>query len=512
MKLSLRRIVMLVILALTCIFGYQVYWLTSLYRSWRTEALTRINEALSRSDFKELMARVEKYRNSVEHHGLINISSGSRKDSTHIHVDAMKNVGLAREVQFVDKNVVFVRADTTVMKDTVVNGKTMKIRYVNSNQMHLKGNGIDSLMGSRMPMEELAEYYQKGLHLGLDAFGPVDIKTYDSLLTLELRQAGLEVPHQTELIYAGPPDTIMASVRTPGYMPTKDALAFSFIFDLNGRGTYHVKLEPIDTLIIQQMTGILTASVLILILISAVFIYLLYVVRKQKTLDEMKSDFTNNMTHELKTPIAVAYAAGDALLNFDAMNDRHKLREYLQISQQQLRKLSQLVEQILSVSMERRGRIKLQIETFGVRDVLIPIVEQHRLKTHAEADISLSVEPEDLCVRADKMHFQNIVGNLVDNALKYGGTSVAVSIRCRKEERSTTVSVTYSGPGIPQAKQRYVFDKFYRLPDGNQHNVKGYGLGLYYVRSLMTSMGGRVTLESEPGKGSTFKLQFYESD
>ena len=267
--------------------------------------------------------------------------------------------------------------------------------------------------------------------------------------------------------------------------------------------------------VLSQMAGILATSLFIMLILAFVFWFLIHTMLKQKTLDEMKSDFTNNITHELKTPIAVAYAATDSLLNYGMLQHPDKARKYLTIAQKQLHTLSGLVEQILSMSMERRKSMLLNIVEVPMKEVIELLISQHQLKvksgekTDKKVNISLSVEPENLMAHADRMHFSNIVSNLIDNAIKYSEDSVKIEIKAfRKAEDEVLVSVSDNGIGIDHDKLPYIFDKFYRVTDGNKYTVKGYGLGLFYVKSLMDKMGGSVSVESEPGKGSCFTLHF----
>jgi signal transduction histidine kinase len=221
--------------------------------------------------------------------------------------------------------------------------------------------------------------------------------------------------------------------------------------------------------ILQQMTGILMASLLTLVVLAAAFGYLIRTLEKMRTLDEMKTDFTNNMTHELKTPIAVAYAANDALLNFDAADDPERRHRYLDISRQQLQRLAGLVEQILSMSMERRKAMRLSLEDVPLRPLAEAVAEEHRLKADKPADITVDV-PGGLTVRADRTHLANMVSNLVDNAVKYSPGRAEVRIAAtRTPQGDVVVSVADHGMGIPPDKQRHVFDRFYRVPHGNLH-------------------------------------------
>ena len=288
----------------------------------------------------------------------------------------------------------------------------------------------------------------------------------------------------------------------------KKAKQYNYAFDIHSNQSYRLTIEPIYKIVLRQMSGILTTSFVILIILGFSFWFLIRTILRQKTLEEMKSDFTNNITHELKTPIAVAYAANDALLNFNLAEDKQQRDKYLGICQEQLQRLSGLVEQILSMSMERRKTFRLHPETLSLHDLFPTLIEQHKLKAGKPVEINLDIAPEDLTIIADRTHFSNILSNLIDNAIKYSPDKADIMICCRKKEtEQVEISVTDHGIGIPTDKQPHIFDKFYRVPTGNIHNTKGYGLGLFYVKTMVEKHGGMVTVRSEAGKGSTFTIR-----
>ena len=288
----------------------------------------------------------------------------------------------------------------------------------------------------------------------------------------------------------------------------KKAKQYNYAFDIHSNQSYRLTIEPIYKIVLRQMSGILTTSFVILIILGFSFWFLIRTILRQKTLEEMKSDFTNNITHELKTPIAVAYAANDALLNFNLAEDKQQRDKYLGICQEQLQRLSGLVEQILSMSMERRKTFRLHPETLSLHDLFPTLIEQHKLKAGKPVKINLDIAPEDLTIIADRTHFSNILSNLIDNAIKYSPDKADIMICCRKKEtEQVEISVTDHGIGIPTDKQPHIFDKFYRVPTGNIHNTKGYGLGLFYVKTMVEKHGGMVTVRSEAGKGSTFTIR-----
>ena len=369
------------------------------------------------------------------------------------------------------------------------------------------------LLKKQDSLKDLLVSIQQGIHSGVDTYIDVNLQRYDSLLTVVLEEHNLSVPHRTLLIYTGSDaDSTVTFTDTLGiagdssYIPSPKAIRYDYEFNRHRSQRYQLIIEPVGAIIWKQMTGILVTSFIILLILGFSFWFLIRTLLKQKTLDEMKSDFTNNITHELKTPIAVAYAANDALLNFNQADEKSKRDQYLRISQEQLQRLSGLVEQILSMSMERRKTFRLHPEEIELKGMITPLMEQHQLKADKPVNIQLEIEPETLTIVADRTHFGNIISNLIDNAVKYSKEQAELTISCRQTGETVIISVADRGIGIPFEKQKHIFDKFYRVPTGNLHNVKGYGLGLFYVKSMVEKHGGTITVKSEPDKGSTFTI------
>ena len=557
MKLPFKYIAILVIVSLAGIFAYQAYWLTGLYHTMHSEMERDITEAMRMSDYNEMMIRVDKMKQDDINHGEVSVSAGysddgksfvrssttiSREDSldnTTLHETFMPkgdsvyvthpNDSTRVEVS-VRKNVpLLTKEDSVLFIDQ--HRETDKVRWMSADSarerleeavkdsdsspqsaLSAKG-GLDVILRDQNSMLELATYLQRGLHSGLDIISDPDVVLYDSLLTSFLHDRNINLPHRLLHLHKGSKwdstilyiDTLV-NIGTPGYVPTSKAVEYNYSFDINTNQSYRLIMEPAGMLVLRQMSGILTTSFVILIVLAFSFWFLIRTILKQKTLEEMKSDFTNNITHELKTPIAVAYAANDALLNFNQAEEKAQRDKYLRICQEQLQRLSGLVEQILSMSMERRRTFRLHPEEFAIRDILETLIEQHKLKAESSVHISVDIEPEDLSVLADRTHFSNIISNLIDNAVKYSKEEAELSISCRQTGGTVTVSVTDRGIGIPLDKQKHIFDKFYRVPTGNLHNIKGYGLGLFYVKSMVEKHGGTITVKSEPDKGSTFTI------
>lgn len=233
------------------------------------------------------------------------------------------------------------------------------------------------------------------------------------------------------------------------------------------------------------------------------FRYLLRTVSTLRSIEEMKDDFINNMTHELKTPIAIAYSANDALLNYDADNDPSKKEKYLQIANKQLRRLGELVENILAMSMERRKSMTLKMDSIKLRPFVDELAAAQCMRANKAIAIDVAVS-DDMEVVADRTHLANVLNNLIDNAIKYSGNSVEISLACDAEG----ITVADNGIGIPAKSLPYLFNKFYRVPHGDRQDVRGYGIGLYYVKTVLDKMGWSIEVKSTEGVGTVFKIIF----
>ncbi len=313
----------------------------------------------------------------------------------------------------------------------------------------------------------------------------------DSLFMKELSNSGLH-PRQ-------------AFIREAGDSAGGDDGLWSMDFAVSdSQGpVYRASFSPLGGHILRQMSGIIATSAAILVLTGLLIWYLLHWVGRLRTIEQMKDDFTHNMTHELKTPVAVAYSAADSMLRYYDQSDEARNRQFLKIIMQRLSFLSGMIENILSMSMERFKTIKLDIEHVAVR----PIVEEVAGMMELKADKPVRIEMEiadSLSIQADPLHLGNILSNLIDNAVKYSGESVRVSIMADKE----SMTVADNGIGIAKENLPFIFDKFYRVTSGDRYEVGGYGLGLFYVRQITELMGWSISVTSKPGQGTKFTIKF----
>lgn len=340
------------------------------------------------------------------------------------------------------------------------------------------------------------------MHAQMDGLLPMEPAIADSILSRRLLDRGIRTDFVAVELTDDNGSCIVANPKLIKNRGGKDVFMLTYDYD---RGlTYRVYLSPLTRNIFREMSGVIVTTVLMIAVFAVGFWYLYHSVSRLKSIEEMKDDFTNNMTHELKTPIAIAYSANDALLNHSAIAGDEKARRYLRIAVEQLTRLSGLVENILLMSMERRRNMILSPEEINVRDFVGAVVEQMKLKASKPCRIHLDGIPAEMTLRADTTHFGNILTNLIDNAMKYSRDSVDITITASE----TCITVADNGIGIPSKNLPHIFDKFYRVPHGNLQYVRGYGIGLYYVKAAVERMGWSIVAASREGVGTEFTITF----
>ena len=245
----------------------------------------------------------------------------------------------------------------------------------------------------------------------------------------------------------------------------------------------------------------------LLLLVIIIFVYALITILKQKRLSEVQKDFINNMTHELKTPISSITISSDVILNPDIINKPEKLRNYAMIIKDQAIRLQKQVEKVLQMAILEKEKIKLKLEIVNIHDVIKNTVQniEPSLK-NKEGKLDYSFEGDNIEIKADTTHFTNILFNLLDNAIKYTEEKPEICITIIKSGKNIMLSISDKGIGIKKENQKKIFDKFYRVPTGNIHNVKGFGLGLNYVSKIVKAHKWKIIIESEFGNGSKFTL------
>lgn len=272
--------------------------------------------------------------------------------------------------------------------------------------------------------------------------------------------------------------------------------------------SYTLQLGNTFPYLIRRIAQPILFSILLLGITITAFLVLYKNLRKQRRLAELKNEFISNITHELKTPIATVGVAIEALKNFNAIDDPERTREYLDISQNELHRLSLLVDKVLKLSMFENQGIELKYETINLRGLVTEVVESLKLQLEKyKATVQVNYEGETE-LRGDKLHLLSVVFNLLDNALKYRSTDrqPAIQVLIIGTADAVELKISDNGIGIAPEYQGKIFEKFFRVPHGDTHNAKGYGLGLSYVSQVIHKHNGSIEVHSVPEEGTAFTI------
>ena len=243
----------------------------------------------------------------------------------------------------------------------------------------------------------------------------------------------------------------------------------------------------------------------ILLFILIYFGYTVSIILQQKKLSEIKNDFINNMTHELKTPISTIRLSSETLLN-DINESPEKIERYASIIYKENRRLEHQVERVLNIAKLDKGEIKLSYTTFDIHEIIEEAKENLEFNQMEDSGgtINLQLDAKESVVNSDMVHLTNVIYNLLDNAIKYCDKTPDILIKTSNSRQKIVISITDNGKGIAKEDLKLIFDKFYRVPTGNLHDVKGFGLGLFYVKSIVEKLKGTVIVKSQLKKGSEF--------
>ncbi|RME04856.1 MAG: sensor histidine kinase [Bacteroidetes bacterium] len=272
--------------------------------------------------------------------------------------------------------------------------------------------------------------------------------------------------------------------------------------ELSCNRALHLDVPSLFTYLLGELDYLLWPSVACLLVIYAGLVFLIRTLRREERLNKIKNEFINNLTHELKTPSFSISLSSKMALEQLASGNPDKAREYLQIIRQENEKMKVQVEKVLELASLQSGRYKLNKSEIQLRKVIGEVLAEYS-PALGQSKIELRIGEGLQSIIADEAHFKNVLRNLLDNAIKYGGQQVDILVEVSRENHFAKMSVSDSGPGIPPAHQKAVFDKFYRVPQADGHKVKGFGLGLSYVKQIVEVHGGKVLLESQPGQGTT---------
>jgi two-component system phosphate regulon sensor histidine kinase PhoR len=268
-----------------------------------------------------------------------------------------------------------------------------------------------------------------------------------------------------------------------------------------------VQFKNMDAYILKSMMFMLSMSVLLTIFLILAFIIALWAIVKQKKISEIRSDFINNITHEFKTPISTIGLAIDSIDNPKIIDNKTQVKYFTQIIREENYRMNQLVENVLRAALLDRKNLKQNIDDVDLHELIQKAVNHTQLQIESRSGkITLHLDAEKSVIEADATQVLNALMNLIDNAIKYSPTAPDIKITTHLSGNRIVCAIEDKGIGISHEVQRRIFDRFYRYTDGNIHDVKGHGLGLAFVKAIVDAHNGRISVESELGKGSRFEV------
>jgi two-component system phosphate regulon sensor histidine kinase PhoR len=337
----------------------------------------------------------------------------------------------------------------------------------------------------------------------------------DSLLRFELHNRGIFLPVSYEVSTANSDSLIFSSAMDtkgikPEFIPANTYQKAIFSSEvINDPGKIKVSFPQKSSFILSNMTATIgTTGGLIFVLIFC-FGYTIFSILKQKKISEMKIDFINNMTHEFKTPVSTIMIASEALKDEEIAEDKTRVARLANVIYEENVRLGSHIERVLNIARIEKNDFKLDKKPLDVNEMITIVLDSMALKLQkCDAAITLNLDAEHPVIMADELHFSNVMFNLIDNAIKYSTDTPDIAISTLNKNGHLVIRVADKGIGMSRDQQTKIFEQFYRIPTGNLHDVKGFGLGLSYVNTIVKRLEGMIGVRSEKDKGSEFELKF----
>ena len=313
-------------------------------------------------------------------------------------------------------------------------------------------------------------------------------------------------------------DCFTDSIVYGDYVPLKskdskedhEAEAPQIKWDKDGHyfGVYFPDRKQIDLTPPSKQVSTWIFSAIISLIVFVFFAYAIYLILKQKRLSEMKTDFINNMTHELKTPISTIGLSSEVLMRKDIGKEPERLEKYAKLIFHENQRLRSQVDKVLQLATLDKDQLDLNLAKCNIHTLIESA--QHALtlaRSEEDLEIAGNLNAEKHIINCDSVHIANVINSLLDNAVKYSKHPVRIAISTWNKNRSLFIEIADNGIGIDKEALPYIFDKFFRVHTGNRHDVKGFGLGLFYVKQMIEAHGGKVSADSDPGKGTNFTIK-----
>jgi two-component system phosphate regulon sensor histidine kinase PhoR len=496
-------------IALTVLISIQVYWIKNDFALRQQgfeekviSALRLTAEKIERLDTLSTYKRIKTRYQGIEY-----LTSGSKGKNPKL------NFRISREVSEDNNGFQMSRftsrdlPDDSLGLDTSATSFLKKLKADHQADLQSSSNDlVKQLQRGTSYFEEIQEksyfnnYRQK-----------VDTTVLDSILTKELKKESINAKHDFYLSHQYPGSihqsdftNAVASVDSIGAVykislsPTKRFLDPQYLV---------VRFPNQNNDVFKEMWPFLIVSFVVIVILIFSFYYIMANNLKQKKLSVIKNDFISNMTHEFKTPISTISLASEMLDDASISQTPEKQTRYVKMIRDENKRLSVLVESILQTSILDKGEFILKLSEVDVHEIIDTAINNtHLLIAQRNGSVQTFLKAQKFKLQADRVHLTNIIFNLIDNAIKYSREAPEIIVTSYNTSEGIMIEIKDNGIGISKENQRKIFDKFYRVPTGNVHNVKGFGLGLSYVLAVILKHHGTISVNSELGKGSTFKV------
>ncbi|WP_312306271.1 HAMP domain-containing sensor histidine kinase [Chryseobacterium sp.] len=342
----------------------------------------------------------------------------------------------------------------------------------------------------QIPTQQLPIIKKMLLQLKASTLKSVDLKELAPIIKQELSRNNIDVNFNLSLSHDKIP------LKNVFYIPVQLSKDNTLI---------KVQINNFNIFIMKQNIVSLSVSLILILLSVGSYYFMALTIKRQLKLDDIKNDFINNMTHELRTPISILKSSNEALLNFNAINDTDKAKRYLTLNHDILNKLDHNVDRILDIAQYNDRLDPPKLVKVQLNDLIISII--NRFTTNEDVNIKYTNQLEENDLYTDPYIIETVLSNLLDNAVKYADNRVDILLMVSPIKNGVQFHVEDNGKGIDSAYLPYIFDKFFRVPNGNLHDVKGYGLGLSFVKTLINKLNGEITVKSKLNSGTTFIIK-----
>ena len=475
MKIQLYFILLFVSISVIGIFISQGYWLWNTYEVEKKQMADKVHQLFEQSIAETLvihLTQMEKDSTQGAPHG--EMSMGIAVDSISRMLSLQENKKMVR-----------------YYRNMILNPTDERDKPLTFTKDYYKESYDVLRLASSAGMFEM-----------VTAIRPISILTIDSVFGTVLERNGIFQPHFVDAVFGK--DTLIDTSKPKDLkldnliQSRRVSITMNEDFGLQGF------VADANQLIYQRMLYAFMLSVFFVLLTTACYFYLIRTILRQKTIAQIKNDFINNMTHELKTPITITYSAIDALQTFRLADNPVKREEYFTICKQQLKQLTELVEKILSMAIDERKNFHLQKEQFQLEPIVKRLSEQFVLKANKPVRFQIENEWGEQPVYADKFHLTHVIANLIDNAIKYTPVGSIIDIVSYQREDMIVIEVRDNGEGIPDKEKNKIFEKFYTLNNKLVDSKKSIGLGLALCKSIIQAHQGTLTVTDNKPKGTIF--------